>query len=100
MITVIKQRMQSVQAYLEIGHWAWCRSPEKRQRLKTHDWVLFVRGKEENQAIHHFVEKVVFHLHESFVPSMRGRIDFQFQMVVFHRPNDIFLNTDTTHSHL
>ena len=64
--------MQSVQAYLEIGHWAWCRSPEKRQKLKTHDWVLFVKGKEEKQPIHHFVEKVVFHLHESFVPSIRG----------------------------
>uniref|UniRef100_A0A8C8VH08 MLLT3 super elongation complex subunit n=1 Tax=Pelusios castaneus TaxID=367368 RepID=A0A8C8VH08_9SAUR len=31
----------------------------------THDWMVFVRGPEHSN-IQHFVEKVVFHLHESF----------------------------------
>uniref|UniRef100_A0A670ZJ46 MLLT3 super elongation complex subunit n=1 Tax=Pseudonaja textilis TaxID=8673 RepID=A0A670ZJ46_PSETE len=31
----------------------------------THDWMVFVRGPEHSN-IQHFVEKVVFHLHDSF----------------------------------
>ncbi|XP_022258556.1 protein AF-9-like isoform X2 [Limulus polyphemus] len=36
----------------------------------THDWTVFVRGP-EGFSIQHFVEKVVFHLHESFPKHKR-----------------------------
>uniref|UniRef100_A0A7M4DVD6 YEATS domain-containing protein n=1 Tax=Crocodylus porosus TaxID=8502 RepID=A0A7M4DVD6_CROPO len=38
----------------------------------THNWMVFVRGPEHSN-IQHFVEKVVFHLHESFPQPKRGR---------------------------
>ena len=41
----------------------------------THDWTVLVRG-EENTEIKHFVEKVVFHLHDSFPKSKRGMCIF------------------------
>ena len=37
----------------------------------THDWTLFVRGA-EGKDIQHFVEKVVFHLHDSFAKPKRS----------------------------
>lgn len=42
----------------------------------THDWMVFVRGPEHSN-IQHFVEKVVFHLHESFPRPKRGRARIQ-----------------------
>jgi len=53
-----------VQVKIEVGHQAICRaSPTPSGH--THDWSIFVRGA-EGADISHFVEKVVFLLHESF----------------------------------
>lgn len=59
-----------MQVKLEIGHKAACRV-EPTQEGYTHDWTVFVRGS-EGKEISHFVEKVVFHLHESFPRHKRG----------------------------
>ena len=39
----------------------------------THNWTLFVTGGRKTD-ISHFVEKVVFHLHDSFKHPQRGLI--------------------------
>ncbi|XP_062373160.1 protein AF-9 [Sardina pilchardus] len=54
----------AVQVKLELGHRAQVRKKPTAEGF-THDWMVFVRGP-ENSNIQHFVEKVVFHLHESF----------------------------------
>ncbi|XP_065224727.1 U4/U6 small nuclear ribonucleoprotein Prp3-like isoform X1 [Planococcus citri] len=53
-----------VQVVFEIGHVSTVRNEPTVEGF-THDWELFLRGA-DNIEIHHFVEKVVFHLHESF----------------------------------
>lgn len=42
----------------------------------THDWTIFVRGY-RGADISVIVEKVVFHLHESFPKPMRGESSFE-----------------------
>ena len=59
-----------MQVKLEIGHKAACRSEPTPEGF-THDWTVFVRGSEGND-ISHFVEKVIFHLHESFHKPKRA----------------------------
>ncbi|XP_043917260.1 protein AF-9 isoform X2 [Protopterus annectens] len=54
----------AVQVKLELGHRAQVRKKPTVEGF-THDWMVFVRGPEHTN-IQHFVEKVVFHLHESF----------------------------------
>ncbi|XP_016144603.1 protein AF-9-like [Sinocyclocheilus grahami] len=54
----------AVQVKLELGHRALVRKKPTVEGF-THDWMVFVRGPEHSN-IQHFVEKVVFHLHESF----------------------------------
>uniref|UniRef100_A0A8C2F2M3 MLLT3 super elongation complex subunit n=1 Tax=Cyprinus carpio TaxID=7962 RepID=A0A8C2F2M3_CYPCA len=54
----------AVQVKLELGHRAQFRKKPTVEGF-THDWMVFVRGPEHSN-IQHFVEKVVFHLHESF----------------------------------
>ncbi|XP_053484842.1 protein AF-9 isoform X1 [Ictalurus furcatus] len=54
----------AVQVKLELGHRAQVRKKPTAEGF-THDWMVFVRGPEHTN-IQHFVEKVVFHLHESF----------------------------------
>ncbi|XP_073492434.1 protein AF-9 isoform X1 [Aquarana catesbeiana] len=56
--------MCAVQVKLELGHRAQVRKKPTLEGF-THDWMVFVRGPEHSN-IQHFVEKVVFHLHESF----------------------------------
>ncbi|XP_040215533.1 protein AF-9 isoform X4 [Rana temporaria] len=56
--------MCAVQVKLELGHRAQVRKKPTLEGF-THDWMVFVRGP-DNSNIQHFVEKVVFHLHESF----------------------------------
>uniref|UniRef100_A0A6I8N359 MLLT3 super elongation complex subunit n=1 Tax=Ornithorhynchus anatinus TaxID=9258 RepID=A0A6I8N359_ORNAN len=56
--------MCAVQVKLELGHRAQVRKKPTVEGF-THDWMVFVRGPEHSN-IQHFVEKVVFHLHESF----------------------------------
>ncbi|XP_028330467.1 protein AF-9 isoform X2 [Gouania willdenowi] len=59
----------AVQVKLELGHRAQVRKKPTAEGF-THDWMVFVRGP-ENCNIQHFVEKVVFHLHESFPKPKR-----------------------------
>ncbi|NXE52320.1 AF9 protein, partial [Casuarius casuarius] len=54
----------AVQVKLELGHRAQVRKKPTVEGF-THDWMVFVRGPEHSN-IQHFVERVVFHLHESF----------------------------------
>ncbi|XP_049609297.1 protein AF-9 [Syngnathus scovelli] len=59
----------AVQVKLELGHRAQFRRKPTVEGF-THDWMVFVRGPEHSN-IQHFVEKVVFHLHESFPKPKR-----------------------------
>ncbi|KAM8938970.1 protein ENL [Pelodytes ibericus] len=54
----------TVQVKLELGHRAQLRKKPTTEGF-THDWMVFVRGPEQCD-IQHFVEKVVFRLHDSF----------------------------------
>uniref|UniRef100_A0A672LFX7 MLLT1 super elongation complex subunit n=1 Tax=Sinocyclocheilus grahami TaxID=75366 RepID=A0A672LFX7_SINGR len=55
--------------FLELGHRAQLRKKVTSEGF-THDWMVFVRGP-ENSDIQHFVDKVVFRLHESFPKPKR-----------------------------
>ncbi|XP_042198715.1 protein ENL [Callorhinchus milii] len=59
----------TVQVKLELGHRAQLRKKPTPEGF-THDWMVFVRGPEQSE-IQHFVEKVVFRLHESFPKPKR-----------------------------
>lgn len=63
----------TVQVKLELGHRAQLRKKVTTEGF-THDWMVFVRGPETGD-IQHFVEKVVFRLHESFPKPKRGGSD-------------------------
>lgn len=60
----------SIKLAFEIGHSASHRTKPSKDGF-THDWELFVRGANEGSDIGHFVEKVVFNLHESFPKPKR-----------------------------
>ncbi|KAG7250176.1 hypothetical protein CRUP_021433, partial [Coryphaenoides rupestris] len=64
-----RERIGAVQVKLELGHRAQVRKKPTLEGF-THDWIVFVRGPEHSN-IQHFVEKVVFHLHESFPKPKR-----------------------------
>lgn len=59
----------SVKLTFEIGHSASRKTKPSKEGF-THDWELFVRGPNDGD-IGHFVEKVVFNLHESFPKPKR-----------------------------
>lgn len=59
----------SVKVTFETGHSASRKTKPSKEGF-THDWELFVRGADGND-IGHFVEKVVFNLHESFPKPKR-----------------------------
>lgn len=63
--------MESVQVEvkIELGHKASCKRTPSPEGF-THDWIVFVRSP-ESCDISHFVEKVVFQLHESFAKPRR-----------------------------
>nr|XP_009930523.1 PREDICTED: protein ENL [Opisthocomus hoazin] len=63
------QRKCTVQVKLELGHRAQLRKKPTTEGF-THDWMVFVRGPEQCD-IQHFVERVVFRLHESFPKPKR-----------------------------
>lgn len=69
----------AVQVKLELGHRAQVRKKPTVEGF-THDWMVFVRGPEHSN-IQHFVEKVVFHLHESFPRPKRGRARIQKSLI-------------------
>ncbi|XP_053612105.1 protein AF-9 [Plodia interpunctella] len=56
--------MTSIKVNFEIGHVASLRSKKTPEGF-THDWEVFVRG-QEGADISHFVDKVVFNLHNTF----------------------------------
>lgn len=58
----------------DIGHKAIVKSTPTPEGF-THDWQLFVRGA-DNTNIHFFIDKVVFHLHETFPNPRRGKCYF------------------------
>ncbi|XP_063311932.1 protein ENL [Pelobates fuscus] len=59
----------TVQVKLELGHRAQLRKKPTTDGF-THDWMVFVRGPEQCD-IQHFVERVVFRLHDSFPKPKR-----------------------------
>lgn len=61
--------MTAVKVQFEIGHEASIRTKKTPEGF-THDWEVFVRG-QEGADISIFVEKVVFHLHETFPKPKR-----------------------------
>ncbi|XP_054160936.1 protein AF-9-like isoform X1 [Oppia nitens] len=61
---------QYVEVQLEIGHRATPKTVVAEEDGHTHDWTVFVRGPEKS-SIEHFVEKVIFYLHESFPKPKR-----------------------------
>lgn len=61
---------------IELGHRADFR-PKPSPEGFTHDWTVFVRGP-DGAKIHHYVEKVVFHLHDTFKNPKRGTDFFHF----------------------
>lgn len=63
--------LQDIQIQLELGHRAAVRKKATPEGY-THNWILFVRGAKGSQ-IEHFVEEVVFQLHESFRNARRGK---------------------------
>lgn len=63
--------MSLVKVNFEIGHEALLKSKKTPEGF-THDWEVFVRGP-EGSDISHFVDKVVFHLHETFPKPKRGK---------------------------
>ncbi|KAF6734315.1 Protein ENL [Oryzias melastigma] len=63
------QHKCTVQVKLELGHRAQLRKKVTSEGF-THDWMVFVRGPETG-AIQHFVDKVIFRLHESFPKPKR-----------------------------
>nr|CAD7457441.1 unnamed protein product [Timema tahoe] len=58
-----------VRVSFEIGHEASLRSKTTVEGF-THDWEVFVKGA-DNTEIYHFVEKVVFYLHNTFTKPKR-----------------------------
>lgn len=60
----------SIKVCLEIGHVAAVKVRPTPEGY-THDWELFVRGP-DGTDISHFVDKVVFNLHDSFPKPKRG----------------------------
>jgi YEATS domain-containing protein 1/3 len=63
----------SIKINFEVGHEA---SLKVKPTLEgyTHDWELFVRGI-DGHDIGHYVDKVVFILHESFPKPKRGKLN-------------------------
>lgn len=64
--------MSAIKVNFEIGHEASMKSKKTPEGF-THDWEVFVRG-QEGADISHFVDKVVFHLHETFPKPRRGNV--------------------------
>ncbi|XP_025424727.1 protein AF-9-like, partial [Sipha flava] len=60
----MKMAFPYVKVIFEIGHEASVRNKRTPEGF-THDWELFVRGA-DNTDIHFFIDKVVFHLHDTF----------------------------------
>ncbi|CAK6971298.1 protein ENL-like [Scomber scombrus] len=63
------ENQSTVQLNLELGHRAQLKEKETSESF-THDWTIFVRGPETGE-IQQLVEKVVFHLNDSYPKPKR-----------------------------
>jgi len=63
---------QEINVLFEVGAITTLR--QKPVNAVTHDWTLFVRGY-RGLDISVIVEKVVFHLHETFPKPVRGKVE-------------------------
>lgn len=81
----------SVKIMLEIGHIATLKTKPTPDGF-THDWELFVRGA-DNTDCSHYVEKVMFMLHESFPKPKRGKQLSPFSCEIYIKTSvtDLFL---------
>ena len=68
-LSKISCERMAIRITLECGHASMLRMRTTPQGY-THDWEVFVRGI-DNAEIHHYVEKVVFQLHETFSKPKR-----------------------------
>ncbi|XP_033207258.1 protein ENL [Belonocnema kinseyi] len=59
----------AIRVTLECGHTSELRA-QRTPEGYTHDWQVFVRGV-DNAEVHQYIEKVVFHLHETFPKPKR-----------------------------
>lgn len=66
----------SVKVVFDIGHIASLKSKITPEGF-THDWELYVRGC-DSADISHYIDKVVFNLHESFPKPKRGNDTIHF----------------------
>lgn len=57
----------------EVGHDAVPKN-KRTQEGFTHDWEVYVKGI-DGAEIHHYIDKVVFNLHETFPKPKRGTSD-------------------------
>ncbi|ESO92345.1 hypothetical protein LOTGIDRAFT_121028 [Lottia gigantea] len=111
---------QNIQVTIEFGHHATFRKKPSAEGY-THDWTVFVRGP-EGSKIQHYVEKVVFQLHESFSKPKRvvkdppyqvsesGYAGFNLPIVIYFRSKekpkklsfdyDLFLHADQCTNHV
>ncbi|GBM22812.1 Protein ENL [Araneus ventricosus] len=86
----------SVVVQLQLGHTAIEKDRPTKEGY-THDWKVFVRGPNDC-AIEYFIEKVVFHLHDSFPKPKRVKKEPPFQVsesgyAGFTMPIDVYFRT-------
>ena len=67
---------QCVQIQLVMGHKATVRTKKTPEGF-THNWEVFIHGSQQTD-IQHFVDKVVFYLHEDFQNPKRGKLLAQY----------------------
>lgn len=84
----------NVRVYFEIGHEASIRNKRTPNGF-THDWKVYVRGA-DGAEIHHFVDKVIFNLHETFPKPKRVLKDPPYSVeesgyAGFNLPIDVYL---------
>ena len=84
---------QSVQVKLELGHRAEIRTKPTPEGF-THDWTVFVRAP-EGSNLQHFVQKVIFHLHESFAKPKRGKLTHTHDVTHIHTRTRAHIHTHT-----
>ncbi|KAH6938946.1 hypothetical protein HPB50_015070 [Hyalomma asiaticum] len=87
---------KSIEVKLELGHRAVLRARPTAEGF-THDWTVFVRGP-EGCNIQHFVDKVVFLLHESFPKPKRVIKEPPYQVsesgyAGFNMPVEVYFRT-------
>ncbi|XP_051155388.1 protein AF-9 [Leptopilina boulardi] len=88
----------AIRITLECGHTSELRA-QRTPEGYTHDWQVFIRGV-DNAEIHQYIERVVFHLHETFPKPKRvvkeppyvvkesGYAGFEIPIVVYLKNKD------------